>query len=398
MADPIRLPLFSPLTQRDTTSDKDALATNVFYDHIESTSYATKRPGISTYASGLGQGLGIYYYDNELFIFEGVENTAWADLTSGNGVFVMKQAETLTDGTNYTSNKVLSSEYGRRWNGISLQENWRFAGLAFGNGVFVIGAEFKSPVNTPPVMADKYYYSTDGYNWTETGTVGSTTDVIYLNNKFFAMGNLPFGSPAKFSTNGITWTDNTGTQGILVSTTTWNGLIYCEATNTAGFPITIRTSSDTLTWTTQAPIAGSHQNIYGITANTATGTMVIAEADNEVHYSTNNGVSWTTVTLPTVTSGDECRNIKYTNSLFTVLMFSGAVLTSPDGITWTFKSYITGAPSQDFSDFAYLNGQYVVTTRSFVGVYTNAFYYSPDLITWTIGNLREPQLASITIG
>jgi hypothetical protein len=398
MADPIRLPLFSPLTQRDTTSDKDALATNVFYDHIESTSYATKRPGISTYASGLGQGLGIYYYDNELFIFEGVENTTWVDLTSGNGVFVMKQSEALTSGSNYTTNKTLSSEYGRRWNGISLPADWKFAGLAFGNGVFVIGATYKSPVNAPPVLSDTYFYSIDGYNWQPTNTVGSTTDVLFLNNKFFSTGNLPYSNP-KHSTNGITWTDYTGAQGVTLSTTTWSGLVYCsvENSNSGGStwtPFSIKTSPDALIWTSQISIGGDRRQATDIASNTALGTMVISEGKGVVHYSTNSGVNWTTVTLPTVNPGDGGVRIKFINSLFTLLMDSGAFLTSPDGITWTFKSYITGAPSTLFSDFAYMNGQYVVTLRTD----TNAFYYSPDLITWTIGNLREPQLASITIG
>lgn len=69
MADAQRFPLYAPLLQRDATSDKDALAKNVFYDSVESMTYATKRPGIEAYISATGEGLGIFFYDEEVFTF-----------------------------------------------------------------------------------------------------------------------------------------------------------------------------------------------------------------------------------------------------------------------------------------------------------------------------------------
>lgn len=392
MTDAIRFPLYAPLLQRDATSEKDALATNIFYDSVESVTYATKRPGIDTYASGLGQGLGIYFYDDELFIFQGVDNTTWTNTVAGNGLVVTKQWSALNDGTNYTSRGVLSTTTGYRWKSTSLPQNWKFSGMAFGNGIFVISAEFKDPITTPPVLSDKFYYSSDGYSWSETNTVGSSTGILYLNNRFFALGNFSYNSKPKYSFDGITWVDYTGSQGITLGTTTWNGSVYCSADSLAGSSVVIKTSPDALTWTTQSPIAGTHGLIYSIASKTSTGTMVIAEGDNVIDYSTDNGVSWTTVTLPTINSGDECKKVLFVNNLFVVLTDGGAMLTSPDGITWTFKSYVLGVPGSSFESFAYANGRYIVTLLTS----TNAFYYSTDLLTWVIGNLRAPTTATIS--
>lgn len=390
-----RIPLMEPLESRSESFDKDGFSSNVFYDKDDVASYAVKRPGIDTNAFGIGAGLGIYYFDNELFIFQDVEAIRWTFAEVGNSTIVIKARGEVAG-----SNKLLvSTSPLNTWSGLTLPVDWDFTGLAFGNGVFVVSAQHKDGVTIAFPLADKFYYSTDGITWLESNTTSPSDYVIFLNTKFYAGASADDpSSVAKYSTDGITWTNYTGAQTPPRETATWNGTVYCDAFAVEGFSIQIRTSSDALTWTTQSPIAGAHDLIDGMASNTATGTMVIGERSNKVYYSTNNGVSWTQVTLPTIAGGDEIRQIRYINSLFITLTDAGGVHSSSDGITWSFKGYVTGSPSTNFGTFTFLNGVYVVIYSQAAGAAlpeSNWYYTSTDLITWTLDVLQEAQLPTI---
>jgi hypothetical protein len=135
MTEPTRFPLYAPLLQRDATSEKDALSKNVYYDSVENSKYAVKRPGIESFISATGQGLGIFFYDDDVFTF--TSPYKFLDTFTGDTT------------TNLTSHE---AEVGGKW--------------ATSNLITMQGGGIQSSVINPPSLtatAKTTYEFVDGY-------------------------------------------------------------------------------------------------------------------------------------------------------------------------------------------------------------------------------------------
>jgi hypothetical protein len=141
----------------------------------------------------------------------------------------------------------------------------------------------------------------------------------------------------------------------------WNGTRWVLATNGAIF-----TSTDLNTWT----LTQSANVQFAAASNGA--TVVTAGLSGRIYYSTNSGASFTLIT-PGGTTPSFSRAI-YANGLFVVVGSGGAVYSSPDGITWTFRN--TGV-TVSWRGVSHGSGVWVV-----VGL-GGVIRTSPDLVTWT---------------
>ena len=164
--------------------------------------------------------------------------------------------------------------------------------------------------------------TTDGVNWQGVPSALSNTiaEVRYLNNVFFATA---FSGQMAYSTNGTDWINISVASAITMT---------CVA--------------------------------YGA------GVYVVAGNGSQINYSSNL-TSWARVQL---SAGTTFQRIIFANGLFVLVGTAGALLTSPDGITWTSRS----AGSQTFNDVIYANGLFVAVGAN------NAVYTSPDGVTWTL--------------
>jgi len=100
-------------------------------------------------------------------------------------------------------------------------------------------------------------------------------------------------------------------------------------------------------------------------------------------YTSTDGFSWQQATLPAEATPDYHRILwNSTQDRFVTGGYSGAVLTSPDGLTWT--PHTTGLGT--LFDIINADGQYVAVSDDGSQVAT-----SPDGITWTLHNTPASQ-------
>lgn len=116
----------------------------------------------------------------------------------------------------------------------------------------------------------------------------------------------------------------------------------------------------------------------------ANGKFIIAGDSALLGYSTNGGVSWTSVS-PSVNASSTLSRISYANGLY---LIAGLVckdgsshpcmISSSDGITWT-THVISSSVTADCSDILFRGGTYFATVSD------GYVYTSTDLTTWTRG-------------
>jgi len=134
-------------------------------------------------------------------------------------------------------------------------------------------------------------------------------------------------------------------------------------------------SNDGVSWTTQAQTTAFVP--YGICNGSLTGvnTNFVAVGNNGTTpccMTSTDGKSWTQYTLPGA-SGVVYYAVAWNGSVYCAVGSSGNVATSPDGVTWTARSGVTG----NSSSIAWGSGVFVTTGGSMWP------YSSPDGITWT---------------
>ena len=183
-------------------------------------------------------------------------------------------------------------------------------------------------------------FVTPSYTWNASANNGSTfvvvgnKDTLDTYHDFFLVS----------TDSGLTWRT---IQVPYIGTWTgvcWNGTVFCAVGYTGpAWSLTgiTATSPDGITWTNRAT---SLNVINAIAADTATGRMVVvgngnALSDPNIAYSTDNGVSWTTVTLLEGGYAYSYSGIAYCSglSLFAIVGGGNAykIQTSPTGVTWT---------------------------------------------------------------
>lgn len=198
-----------------------------------------------------------------------------------------------------------------------------------------------------------YNQSNNTYVATDTGINGLKTNPANNNNEII------FGSDAITPRTLTTRTPNITDW--MLSMAYGNGLWVGVS-----FGGRIRTSTDTVTWTTRTSNFGT-TDIYSITYGKS--VWVAAGNTGQIRTSTD-GVSWTTQTSNF--GATNINQVLYANNLFVANgRVSSAARSSTDGISWT---TITGLDSSGLGTYG--NGLYVYP------YYTNGIRRSTDLVTW----------------
>jgi len=248
--------------------------------------------------------------------------------------------------------------------------------VAFGAGVYVLGADFTS-------TTEQIATSPDGVTWTLQSSPadnGHVNKIIFANSQFVALYKVGSTNGVMTSPDGVTWTaqtiTSTGTAwadlaygaGVYVavgngsSTTsimsspdavTWTNRsvavtpqftcvafgagVFAALGGVGGSGIHLHTSPDGITWTSQADPAGDTRIWNGVVFGGSQFVAVTTHGSSPQAMTSNDGVTWSTQTTP---STRNWQAVGYGNSLYVAVANQSssttlAVMTSPDGITWT---------------------------------------------------------------
>lgn len=215
--------------------------------------------------------------------------TAWKKCVFGNGTFVSVN-------TSSTSAAYLSPRTGEGWTATTLPSSDAWSLLAYGNGVFVTVA----PSSTSAARSTDY-----GRTWGAVTLPASLTwaDLQYANGNFVLIAS--------------------GSRDVYTSSdgSTWN----LQAT---ALP-------STATWTNLAWIAGGTNGTWA----------VVSSGGSAAAYSTNNGVTWTSSTLPasgTWILGGGKAALDGRQMFFAISQATTKGAFSLDGISWTTVTIATG--------------------------------------------------------
>jgi hypothetical protein len=294
---------------------------------------------------------------------------AWAGVTYGNGLFVA---------VSYFGDRVMTSPDGVTWTARSAagdDDTW--AGISYGNGLFVaVGSG-----------SDSVMKSSDGTTWSTSSPAeaNSWTSVTYGNGMFVAVSSD--GTNRVMRSNFGTFYNNTSYyQGVsLVEITNASGTtVYGSTANPTRDTISVPLTTNTLTASTTnitykvRITPKTHTNMpvspgdtYPILAQVSTlttsGGMVEGSdsasstitIDNAITNPVLNVASWTERTA--TISG--WQSVAYGNGTFVAVAISGTtqVMTSTDGINWTAR---TAAEANGWYAVTYGNGLFVAVTNT----------------------------------
>lgn len=258
-------------------------------------------------------------------------------------------ASASTDASTLTWTKTLAAE----------ANIWK--DIAFGNGVYVAVSSngtnrvmrTTDPTCTPVAPATSCWIGVD------VGTVVNWQSVTFGKGLFVAVGEGDNDSLAMTSPDGITWTrhvTNPAHQRLWRSVEYANGNFVAVAfRNNNSANTDVMTSPDGITWTLRTtpeftnctPLSTAQCNqfsglAYGNGAWVAVGSVNDNGASFNVMRSTDNGATWTYVTVP---SAQSWRDVTFSGSEFIAVSRDTGpkMMTSTDGITWTERS----APAAD---------------------------------------------------
>lgn len=253
------------------------------------------------------------------------------------------------------------------------------ARVVYGSGTYVTAGSYFSDSNVS-------YYSTDGITWTQNtlpynmGDGGHQNfDLAYVNDRFEMIGSV-FDSTGVYitSTDGISWSDKTFPAGYTFSNA--RHLTYGEGkyfiNNVYNFPDLFNaTSTDGSSWTftsTSLDI-GYRDVVYG------DGKFVASVYEFAVGFKiqrSTDGISWTTST----SLSSPIDHLTYGNGKFVGVGQSSSTV-STDGITWQVS---TTTPIPDASiqsiDFDTNSQRYVAVGVDSGGAWAG---YSTDGLSWT---------------
>jgi len=246
----------------------------------------------------------------------------------------------------------------------------------------------------------------DGVVWVSSNNGSSFTGYTITSTYYpFADGNS--GSSASLVWTGTNYVSPAGTGGgtaagivysSSITTTTWTNVtsginvLIGPMAYTGSRVVAVATSGGASYYSTTNGTSWSAGGSTGIVSNAnmmvyAAGLLVVGggTSGNASAYiaTSTDGTTWTSRTIPSgATTNSAVQYITYQNSLFIATTTQGAVYTSPDGITWTFKTQNSN-----------INGQvmYLAATSTY---YVNG-YYSTDLVNWGLIPVAIGQTAYI---
>jgi hypothetical protein len=377
MAEPLRFPLYAPLTSRDVTTDKDSIASNVFYDAVESTMYAVKRPGIETLVTGSGQGQGIYFFDNYLFSWETNPYDWTSALFKGDSLLIAVNLITTAGGVTALSLQ------GRTW------EVGEFNAPIFSGASYLMTDGTTYTVNS----SNKFFQSSDGVNWTEVSTQnpGSSPAMTWGNGLYVVLsGSADFVT----STDAITWTarndaDVNGTN--IGSCLVYGSGKFVGVKSLFGATTRGVYSTDGINWS-ESIMSASAQGSPPSSICFGNGKFVAVSSGSpstsSTGYHSTDGITWTLTTLPATQAW---RSVAWNGSVFIAVGNSATIAISSDGLTWR------------AGNIPFLSAFKLVVANPTTGVIMalsslTPFGYarsSDNGVNWTLGNLPS---ADTTIG
>lgn len=216
------------------------------------------------------------------------------------------------------------------------------------------------------------------YNtWTTRTSTFGTTNIFALtfgNNTYIAAGAS---GQLRTSTDSITWTTRTSNATTILRALTFGNNTYVAAGDSGQ----IRTSTDGITWTTRT------SNLNDLIRALAFGnnTFVAAGDAGRLNSSTD-GITWTTRTS-NFSATSNILSLTFGNGLFVAGGGGGGLSTSTDGITWTAR---TSGITNNILSLHYFNNLY------FYGSPGAVIGTSTDGITWTTRSVSSVMPNDIT--
>ncbi|GAB4030467.1 T9SS type A sorting domain-containing protein [Spirosoma jeollabukense] len=322
-------------------------------------------------------------YGNGLYVVVGDNSTI---LTSPDGNtwtarYVYTPSPVALRGVTYSGNQfvavgyggiVLTSPNGLNWTMRQTNSGAALEDVAYGNGKYVAVGGYPSNAKLT---------STDGITWTSQlpgyGMDYTMYDITYGNGQFVAVG---YYGVILTSPNGSTWTKRD--IGIL---DTMLGVVYANNQFiTVG--TSIRRSTDGATWqATNAPDGQSNLNsvAYGNGRYVIFGTSNASGSKGQLLTSTD-GVTFTRTEFAAYPAPSD---VVFGMNLFVSVDYYGNILSSSDGLTWTFRKL-----GSSFKAITYGKGRYVAVGSGQAMVSTNG-------LTWTASSpLLSVNFQDITYG
>jgi hypothetical protein len=376
MVDPIRIPLVESLEPRLSDSDKDGMASNVYYDKQQDGKiFATKRPGIASYIEGFGEAQGIYGWNNQVFSWY-FPQLSWVKPIWTGTTFCTVSSNDVTIQDDYS----LVSTDGLFWRqsllplGTTGLSSGLWYGIAWNGNTFVAVSRSNLYAATSP----------DGRTWTQrTLTNRSWSNVVAGGTRFVAVAQNAFSATS--TDNGINWAETALGFGLTDVTYSSTSGLFCATRN--GTSTGVYTSADGLAWTFRDIGASALSARATIAANSTrfvTINQLSAGVDTTKGYTSTDGIAWTEFTLPFDNSGFVSLN--WTGSLF-VAISETEVAYSSNGTTWS-KATLPILPHPDDSFYSVVGGNSSILVALSSGSFPNDYAYSTDGgVTWTLDNL-----------
>ena len=237
-------------------------------------------------------------------------------------------------GTWYTSSDL------NTWGAQAIAPRGRVVKVVDNAGMRYVLANEADPSNSSAIDRSAVYRTTDGgINWTRTelsAELSNAYDLIFDGTRFVVSSDNAIG----YSSDALTWTTAlnynprwggtylygipVGPNEILASTALGSTKYY------VGVGGTILTTTDSIDYMVQA--SQTTEALRAVAANN--GTTVVSVGDNGTIV-VFNGTSWSVATSGVT---DHLVDVVWTGSTFVVAGPRGAMLTSPDGVTWTSRA------------------------------------------------------------
>lgn len=322
---------------------------------IQSTGAQTVGTGLVTAGTPDGTGAtSLVVSNNSKFFQYGVTSgSAMGLYTSTNGTTWTSQAMTglPTMSFNTGNIRVFGTGAGAYRTGAGDFTSQQSAGSYSCFGVVWCGARFIlfAPGGTNYVAA----YSTDGYTWTSDATniLGSTTIAQGASVAFYRNGNNCFmkigatGAKRYTTDGGVTWADVTAstnfdsmsvgnTSSTMYRNTTDPAKLLMSCSSLTGNTCTISTNSGA-TFNTDITLPSMNYTYSAIAWKGSTMLYSNPQASANLIRSTDNGVTFTNVLLPPGTLSSMGFVCADANKFYFFPFYSGQILISTDGVTWT---------------------------------------------------------------
>lgn len=183
-------------------------------------------------------------------------------------------------------------------------------------------------------------------NWTQrTGIIDNDwRSITYGNGRYLAVAGSGAGNRVMFSPEGITWNSVAASEA-----NEWNSVIY-----------------------------GYYGGLHTFIATAKSGSA------NRVMRSTNNGVTWSSISLPVASQTMSWNSVAFGNNIFIAVSSEGAVIKSVDGgATWVhISTAVTSGKVWNSVAFISASNKFIATGASNKTMYSNDY---GD--TWTLGTI-----------